>query len=123
MEWTDLDQAYLDIFGAHPALSAARSTVSTMITGTADQDVDEQTGLTELEQEILTFERSWWKHAGAKDTTIRECWDISPTRYYQILGALIDRPAALAADPMLVRRLQRLREARAHQRSANRRLT
>ena len=45
---------------------------------------------------------------------------MSSTRYYQVLNSLIDNPAALAADPMLVKRLRRLRAARQRQRSARR---
>ena len=69
-------------------------------------------GLGERDREILEFERQWWKYAGAKETAIREKFDMSSTRYYQVLNALIDRPEALEADPLLVRRLRRLRAAR-----------
>lgn len=74
--------------------------------------------LTDLERSILEFERQWWKYPGAKETEVRERFDLSATRYYQVLNVLIDRPEALVFDPMLVRRLRRLREARARQRSA-----
>ena len=77
-------------------------------------------GLSERDQEILAFERQWWKYAGAKEQAIRELFDMSTTRYYQVLNALIDTPAALAADPMLVKRLRRLRASRQRQRSARR---
>ena len=80
----------------------------------------EDHGLTEREQEILAFERQWWKYAGAKEQAIRELFDMSATRYYQVLNSLIDRPEALAADPMLVKRLRRLRAARQRARSARR---
>lgn len=76
--------------------------------------------LTDLEASMLELERSWWKFPGAKDTAIRERFGCSPTRYYQRLNALIDRPEALAHDPMLVRRLLRLRQERQRQRSARR---
>lgn len=76
--------------------------------------------LTEREQAILGFERQWWKYAGAKEQAIRELFDMSATRYYQVLNSLIDRPEALAADPMLVKRLRRLRAARQRARSARR---
>ena len=69
------------------------------------------------DREILAFERLWWRFAGAKDEAIRERFGMSATRYYQVLNALVDRPEALAADPMLVRRLRRLRGARQRQRS------
>jgi len=65
--------------------------------------------LTDREREILAFERQWWRFAGAKEQAIRELFGLSATRYYQVLNALIDRPAALTADPMLVKRLRRLR--------------
>jgi Protein of unknown function (DUF3263) len=77
-------------------------------------------GLDRRDSEILAFERQWWKYAGAKEQAIRELFDMSATRYYQVLNALIDTPAALAADPMLVKRLRRLRASRQRQRSARR---
>ena len=76
--------------------------------------------LTEREREILSFERQWWKYAGAKEQAIRDLFDMSATRYYQVLNGLIDRPDSLAADPMLVKRLRRLRAARQRARSARR---
>ena len=77
-------------------------------------------GLTDRDREILAFERQWWKYAGAKETAIRELFDMSATRYYQTLNALIDRPEALVHDPMLVKRLRRLRTTRQRTRSARR---
>ena len=74
--------------------------------------------LTAREREVLAFERQWWKYAGAKEQAIRELFDMSATRYYQVLNALVDRPAALEADPLLVRRLRRLRAARGQRRSS-----
>jgi len=76
--------------------------------------------LTETDVKMLDFERQWWKFAGAKEQAILAEFGWSATRYYQRLNALIDEPAAMAADPLLVRRLQRLRAARAHARSARR---
>jgi hypothetical protein len=77
-------------------------------------------GLGERDCEILSFERQWWQYAGAKEQAIRDNFDMSATRYYQVLNALIDRPAALAHDPLLVKRLRRLRSARQRARSARR---
>jgi hypothetical protein len=77
-------------------------------------------GLSERDAQILQFERQWWKYAGAKETAIRELFDLTATRYYQILNALIDTPEALAAEPMLVKRLRRMRSARQRERSARR---
>ena len=79
--------------------------------------------LSDRDREILEFERQWWKYAGAKETAVREKFDMSSTRYYQVLNALIDRPEALEADPMLVRRLQRLRDERRKHRSRVYRMT
>ncbi len=77
-------------------------------------------GLTEREVAILAFERQWWKYAGAKETAVRDLFDMSATRYYQVLNALLDKPEALVADPMLVKRLRRLRTTRQRSRSARR---
>jgi hypothetical protein len=76
--------------------------------------------LSERDREILEFERQWWKFAGAKEQAVREKFDMSSTRYYQVLNSLIDKPEALQADPLLVRRLRRLRATRQRQRSARR---
>ena len=76
--------------------------------------------LSERDREVLDFERQWWKYAGAKESAVREKFDMSSTRYYQVLNALIDRPEALEHDPLLVRRLRRLRATRQRQRSARR---
>ncbi len=82
----------------------------------ADADAD----LSARDREILAFERQWWKYAGAKEQAIRELFEMSATRYYQVLNGLIDRPEALAVDPMLVKRLRRLRSSRQRARSARR---
>ena len=72
------------------------------------------------EREILAFEGQWWKYAGAKEQAIRELFDMSPTRYYQVVNRLIDKSAALEAEPMLVKRLRRLRTGRQRTRAARR---
>lgn len=74
--------------------------------------------LSDLEQRILEFERSWWRYAGAKESSIKDLFDLTPPRYYQLLNDLIDREDALLASPMLVKRLRRLRQARTSARSA-----
>lgn len=68
--------------------------------------------LTERDRAILDFERSWWTEAGPKDTAIRERFELSGTRYYQLLGELLDDEDALAYDPLLIRRLRRVRDRR-----------
>jgi len=76
--------------------------------------------LSARDADILAFERQWWKFAGAKEQAIRDKFQMSATRYYQILNALIDKPEALAQDPLLVKRLRRLRATRQRNRSAKR---
>ena len=77
-------------------------------------------GLSERDQAVLGFERQWWKYAGAKEEAVKDLFSMSATRYYQVLNALVDRPEALAADPMLVKRLRRLRASRQKARAARR---
>ena len=73
--------------------------------------------LSDLEVRILDFERQWWKYAGVKDAAIKELFNLSAKQYYELLNNLIDRPDALAASPLLIKRLRRLREARVTSRS------
>ena len=83
-------------------------------------DTELEQPLSERDEQILAFERQWWKYAGAKEQAVRELFDMSATRYYQVLNALIDSPAALAHDPMLVKRLRRMRASRQRARTARR---
>jgi hypothetical protein len=76
--------------------------------------------LSDRDRAILEFGRQWWKYAGAKEQAIRDLFDMSATRYYQVLNSLLDNPAALEADPMLVKRLRRMRATRQRARSARR---
>jgi len=76
--------------------------------------------LSQRDRDILAFERQWWQFAGAKEQAVRDTFAMSATRYYQVLNALIDMPPALAYDPLLVKRLRRLRRARQRARSARR---
>jgi hypothetical protein len=96
--------------------------VATMVASHAlNNSQPESSGeLSARDASMLDFERQWWKYAGAKEQAVREQFDMSSTRYYQVLNALIDRPEALAHDPLLVRRLRRLRATRQRQRSARR---
>ncbi|CAN5175291.1 DUF3263 domain-containing protein [soil metagenome] len=86
----------------------------------AGAGIEPEDGLSRRERDILAFERQWWQYAGAKEQAIRDLFDMSATRYYQVLNVLIDRPEAVAADPMLVKRLRRLRASRQRARSARR---
>jgi hypothetical protein len=74
--------------------------------------------LTDRDREILAFEERWWRHVGAKEEAIRVTFKLSAARYYQLLNALIDSPAALVAQPMLVKRLQRARDNRTRARAS-----
>lgn len=86
----------------------------------AEKSDQQVSPLTQRDQDILAFERQWWKFAGSKEQMIRERFDMGSTRYYQVLNALIDTQSALEHDPMLVKRLRRLRASRMKQRSARR---
>lgn len=78
----------------------------------------EAVALSDRDAQILAFERQWWKYAGAKEDAVRELFGFSATEYYQVLNALIDSPAALTHDPMLVKRLRRMRSSRQRGRGA-----
>ena len=80
----------------------------------------EREGLSDRDARILDFEHTWWQYPGAKEEAIRELFDMSATRYYQVLNAIIDMPEAMEASPMLVKRLRRMRDARQKARSARR---
>jgi len=72
----------------------------------------DRTELTERERAILDFERGWWLETGPKEAAIRQRLSISPTRYYEVLADLLDRPAARAYDPLVILRLRRVRDRR-----------
>ena len=73
--------------------------------------------LSDRDRAILTLEAAWPRHGGMKEETIRVKLGMSPARYYQLLGRLIETEQALQFDPLLVRRLRRLRDARKVQRT------
>ncbi|MFE5341798.1 DUF3263 domain-containing protein [Isoptericola sp. NPDC056578] len=98
-----------------PEASGTTATESSTVPATSAEG-----DLSDRDREILAFERQWWKYAGAKEQAVRELFGLSATRYYQVLNALIDSPAALAHDPMLVKRLRRMRSTRQRARSARR---
>ena len=94
---------YAQLRGAPPSVDPPRPTPA------REQDAG---SLGERERSVLAFERQWWRHAGAKEEAIRRQFGVGPTAYYQLLSRLIDDPAAIAHDPMLVKRLQRQRASR-----------
>lgn len=77
-----------------------------------DQDDATAVELTDTETAVLELEKSWWKHPARKEAVVYDKFGWSMTRYYQVLTALMDNPAALAADPVTVNRLRRLRQER-----------
>jgi hypothetical protein len=77
------------------------------------------TGLSELEIKLLEFENNWWRHAGSKESAVKELFNLTPPAYYQLLNNLIDRQEALMAQPILVKRLRRIRDARTTARSSS----
>ncbi|MEU5851955.1 DUF3263 domain-containing protein [Saccharopolyspora shandongensis] len=77
--------------------------------------------LTVRDRGILAFESQWWKREGVKkELAVRELFDMSPSRYYQLLNALLDSPVAERADPMLIKRLRKARAGRQRARAAQR---
>ena len=76
--------------------------------------------LTERDRAILDFERGWWTETGPKEVLIAERFELSPTRYYQILNELLDSDTAVDYDPLVVRRLRRLRDRRRRERQEKR---
>ncbi|MFE0046234.1 DUF3263 domain-containing protein [Streptomyces albireticuli] len=76
----------------------------------------EESGLSERDRAVLALERRTWSGPGAKERAVRERLGITPTRYYQLLNALLDDPRALAHDPVTVNRLRRVRDARRERR-------
>jgi len=117
-----------DAPAVEPVAAAGRGPVATSDAEESAMDAarahlgheDASATLSDRDRRILEFERQWWKYAGAKEQAIRDLFDMSGTRYYQILNGLIDTPEALEADPMLVKRLRRMRAARQRARSARR---
>ncbi|MCF3964048.1 DUF3263 domain-containing protein [Streptomyces fuscigenes] len=77
----------------------------------AEEAARDAGGLTARDREVLALERRPWSGPGAKERAIRERLGMSPTRYYQLLNALLDDPAAAAHDPVTVNRLRRVRQS------------
>lgn len=76
--------------------------------------------LTSRERRVLDFERTWWKLPGPKDRDIKEQLGFSSTLYYRVLREALDKPDALAYDPLTVRRLRRLRAGMSRARAEGR---
>jgi hypothetical protein len=68
--------------------------------------------LSNVDVAMLRLAGEWWHNAAAKEQAITERFGLSPIRFWQRVAHLIDTPAALAAEPQIVHRLQRIRAAR-----------
>jgi uncharacterized protein DUF3263 len=86
----------------------------------ASPRADPSAGLDERSRAILDFERDAWTLTVPKHRAIRERFGFSAARYHQLLHRIVERPEALAYDPMVVRRLRRIREIRRRRRTAER---
>jgi hypothetical protein len=91
---------------------ATRAAAETPVASQSALELDDR------RRRILAFERQWWRQPGSKEQAIRDAFGLSPTRYYQLLNGLLDDPLALAHDPMVVKRLRRLRASRTRTRGA-----
>ncbi len=80
-------------------------------------EAPQSTALSERDARVLDFEREWWRYGGAKEASIRAEFGLSSTEYYQVLNSILDRDEAVAHDPMLVKRLRRMRDSRQRRRS------
>ena len=66
--------------------------------------------LTSKERRVLDFERFWWKLPGPKDRDISKVLGLSSADYYRVLREVLNKPAALAYDPLTVKRLRKVLE-------------
>ena len=68
--------------------------------------------LNERDLAIIEFERTWWSEEGSKESLIRDRFDLSTTRYYELLSDLVESEEAYEFDPLVIHRLRRLRARR-----------
>jgi hypothetical protein len=73
--------------------------------------------LTDEQRALLEFERDWPIGRAGKDEAIRTQFALTPARYYQVLGFVIETEPALKYDPLLVTSLLRARDQRYRARS------
>jgi hypothetical protein len=117
-ESPNVHDGLIDAAQESAALEASSAEVVTVDDGLVGARPAARAALTERERAMLEFERFWWRHAGSKEQAIRETFDLSATHYYRLLNALLDQPAAVEFDPLVVGRLRRLRASRARRRSS-----
>lgn len=70
--------------------------------------------LSDTDLAVLRFAARAPRSVGAREDAVRSELGMQPIRYYQHLNRLLDSPDALATEPQLVRRLQRLRDGQGH---------
>ena len=76
--------------------------------------------LTEREKDILEFEQSWWSLSIPREQAVRDRFQLTETEYVEVLEMLIATEAALEAEPLLVRRLRRMKDRRQQEHVARR---
>lgn len=76
--------------------------------------------LTEREKDILDFEQSWWSLSIPREQAVRDRFQLTETEYVELLELLIATEAALEAEPLLVRRLRRMKDRRRQEHVARR---
>ncbi len=76
--------------------------------------------LTDLERALLALERDWWRDGASRAEAARRRLGLAAADHARLIGALIDRSDAEAHDPVLVRRLRRMRDARRSERAGRR---
>ena len=79
-----------------------------------------QPKLSQRDRAILDFEQSWWESAIPRDQAVREQFQLTEAEYAEVLNHLIASEAAILAEPLLVRRLRRLRDRRRQEHIARR---
>lgn len=60
-------------------------------------------------EEVLAFERRWYIYAGNKTTAMEQRFGVTVEEYEARLSEILEDPAALAFDRILVTRIKRLR--------------
>jgi len=68
--------------------------------------------MSQRDEAILAFERSWWTEPGPKEVAVAQRFQLTMSEYQEALSGFIDDPDAMELDPMVVRRLRRARDKR-----------
>ena len=76
--------------------------------------------LSQRDRAILDFEQSWWESATPRDQAVREQFQLTESEYAEVLNQLIASETALLVEPLLIRRLRRLRDRRRQEHIARR---